>query len=71
MMNHEVRTMKLNGKILYSEHFKTAEEAYKAYLDIVNEAHKTREKVPKMAPICVRRYNNGDIMCSTFIGLPM
>ena len=71
MFNHEVRTMNLNGKIIYSESFKTANEAYKAYVDIVNELTELRKACKAMSPIIVRRYNNGDLMTSEYIGLPM
>jgi hypothetical protein len=36
MMKHEVRTYNVNGQNIYTESFKTAEEAYKAYLDIID-----------------------------------
>ena len=69
MFNHEIRTMTLSGKILYSETFKTADEAYKAYIATIDECNKTRKLVKGLKPIIVRRYNNGDLMTSHYIGL--
>lgn len=68
MMNHEIRTyIRNNNKIkeMYRESFSTAEEAYKAYQNVIEDHNKLPKQIRHN--LTVARYNDGHLM--TFIEL--
>lgn len=64
MMNHVVRTYNLSGKFMYEAHFKTADEAYAEYHNIIENAKKT---LPSGYGITVVRYSDEKIMATETI----
>lgn len=61
-MNHTVKTFNENGKILYEESFKTAEQAFKAYTDIIDYHENKMPKELKGRKIIVARFADGRMM---------
>lgn len=62
MMNHEVRTYNVKGQNIYTESFKTAEEAYKAYLDIIDYHENKMPKELRGRKLIVARFAEGRMM---------
>ena len=62
MMNHEVRTYNMSGKNIYTESFKTAEEAYAAYLEIIDNHENKMPKELKGRKLIVARFADGRMM---------
>ena len=62
MMNHEVRTYNANGKNIYTESFKTAEEAYVAYLQIIDYHENKMPKELAGRKLVVARFADGRMM---------
>lgn len=62
MMNHEVRTYNAEGKLIYTESFKTAEQAYAAYLDIIDTHENKMPKELRGRKLIVARFADGKMM---------
>ena len=58
-MEHAVKTYNLNGKFMYESQFVNAEETYKEYCDIIENAKKT---LPKGYGVTVVRFKYGKVM---------
>lgn len=62
MMNHEVRTYNAKGQNIYTESFNTAQEAYAAYLDIIDYHENRMPKELKGRTLIVARFADGKMM---------
>ena len=62
MMNHEVRTYNTKGENIYTESFKTAEEAYAAYLQIIDYHENKMPKELAGRKLIVARFAEGRMM---------
>lgn len=63
-MKHEVKTFTLSGHCVYSDSFRTAEEAHKEYIEIVENLE---AQLPRGYSITVCRFRDGAIMAEQTI----